>query len=207
YAVGDFDVCAALAEVNFAKWDTTYNIWMQVDGGLSGHINTIELIDTALLLGGRFLYQNDTVGIIRWTASNSYELFTKNITNIDVTDIAKYKDTVYAIGNRLNTTDTSFVFALRGDEWKPPTTFYTRFVAYSIKGALQNEVLEFNTLCVDNDTLMVGGDFVLRGVMRNYQHSFDLHGNGYAPFVDFLVDSAINKMVVFKNELIFGGKF
>src|SRR5690606_8980102 len=66
---------------------------------------------------------------------------------------------------------------------------------------------EFNTLCVDNDTLMVGGDFVLRGVMRNYQHSFDLHGNGYVPFVDFLVDSAINKMVVFKNELIFGGKF
>lgn len=203
YAAGDFDVCAALAEVNLAKWDTTYNMWQQIPS-LDGHVNTIEVHGSALLLGGRFVYMNDTVSVIRWTETNGFETYTNNIANLDVTDIGIFNDTVYAVGNRLSFTDTNLIYALRGDEWKPLSTKMTNTFSYKLFW-MTSQSKGFNTFCVDNDTVMLGGDFVSYAMPGAEPYVMDLYANNIA--IKFDIDSPVNKMAVFKNELIFGGKF
>src|ERR1044071_5924607 len=61
YAVGDFDVCAALMEVNFARWNGT--MWEQIPA-LEGHVNTVEIWNDKLLLGGDVKYQNQPMNAI-----------------------------------------------------------------------------------------------------------------------------------------------
>lgn len=198
YACGSFDVCAALTDINFAKWDSTYNIWTQLPG-LSGVVNVMEVIDTVLYLGGDFNFGNDSVNIMQYTTSSGYKKFSNSIDN-EVRDIKKYKDTVFAVCRYVNS-DTNLIQRLNGNTWVNQQKLFF----------LSLEHLSINTLCVDNDTLMIGGDLVYApGVGTYASHCYNITPDpsaiaGKANW--FLVDSAINKMVVYKGEQIAGGKF
>lgn len=198
YACGSFDVCAALADINFAKWDSTYNMWVQLPG-LSGVVNVMEVIDTVLYLGGDFDFSNDSVNIIQYTTSGGYMAFNNNINN-EVRDIKQYKDTVFAVCSYVNS-DGNLIQKLKYGNW----------INHQKLSYIAMEHLSFNTLCVDNDTMMVGGDFV-RSLSMGYSFAYCYNITPdptviFSKDINYWVDSAINKMVVYKGVQIAGGKF
>jgi len=202
YAVGDFDVCAALPEVNFAKWDTTYNYWQQMQI-LPGHVNTIEAIDTTLYLGGRFTFQSQDVGAIKWSKNAGFSTFANSPEN-EVTDFAVFRNEVYATSRQTDTTLTdTLLHKLDGNTWI--SAGYQSFYNFGSPFPGMNTYPAYNTMCVDNDTLMIGGKF--------YHSTFGpvvLCNRKFGPggkIDDFWVDSTIHKMVFFKNRIISGGAF
>lgn len=195
YAVGDFDVCAALSEINFAKWNGL--TWFQVNGMLSGHVNTIEVDDNSLLLGGDFMYNNTQHHAIRWNAStNLYEEFATPIPN-EVKDFEIFHDTLYAACKRTNPYDSNLVMYLdNSSSWQ------------SAIHPVYGSDYSFNTLCVQGDTLMSGGRFDIFYMMMNapYYNCMPIAGTTGASEW-FTTDESIEKMVVFKGDLIAAGKF
>ncbi|HTN44779.1 MAG TPA: T9SS type A sorting domain-containing protein [Flavipsychrobacter sp.] len=200
YTVGDFDVCASASEVNFAKWNGT--MWGQTPH-LDGYVNTIEERNGSLLLGGNFTWANQPENIIKWTPANGFETYNTGIAN-EVMDIGIYNDTVYAVCKRTSATDSNLIQTLSGNNW----------VEFS--GNIDNTISQaspagFYTFCAQADTVMLGGDFEFWGMFDpNYSNSMNLYdipkgigsqGNW------FMVDDAVNTMVVYKGSLVFGGKF
>lgn len=193
YAVGNFDVCAAMMEVNLAKWDGTY--WQQIYG-LNGHVNTVEVVGDDLVLGGSFTLQNDKHNIIRWNPTAGFVPYSNSISN-EVMDIELFQNELYAACSQTDPNDSRMLLKLRNGVWD---TAY----AVMIGGV---GVRSFNTLCAQQDSLMMGGDFVyypMAGInIHNCVDATSIHGNGNW----FETDSTINKMVLFKNELYAGGAF
>jgi hypothetical protein len=198
YAVGDFDVCAAMMEVNFAKWDPSFNMWQQVFG-LTGHVNTVEVTDTTLLLGGNFTYLNSLkLNVIVWNENIGFRELANGLSN-EVMDFQMFRDTMYAACKRTAQYDSSLVQRLINNTWAPVSSVPNYMMGYP--------AVSFNTLCAQGDTLMGGGEFLLYGMMTpSITYNLDLTSNAKTRTA-FFVDSTINKMVVFKNDLVIGGKF
>ena len=153
YAVGSFDVCAALADINFAYWDTTYNIWQQIPG-LSGHINTIEIVNSEVFLGGKFVYLNDTLTAIKWDPTNSFTKFS-TAPEHEVTDFVYFKNSIVASSKLLDTNSTDTLLRkLVNNKWEA--------VSYQPFYQLLNRehIPQYNTLLIDNDSILIGGLFV-----------------------------------------------
>lgn len=198
YASGSFDVCAALSDVNVAKWNGTH--WQQMPG-LSGRVNTMEVMGNDLLLGGAFVYGTEAVNVIRWNESNYYQAFGNNINN-EVMDFEWYNDTLYAACKQTSPAQlNSSLYQLTGSSWTAPE--FTFFGFSSLTGEVS-----FNSLCVDNGSLMIGGNFnYIPGVGTFANNCVALNNSNFNSGNWFLVDSAINKVVRFKGVLFAGGKF
>ncbi len=200
YAVGDFDVCAALPDINFAKWDTTFKIWQQIPAPL-GRINTVEVINNTFYLGGKFVLQNDTMTAIKWDVTNGYTKFNNTPEN-EVTDFQKFDNDIYVTSKQTDTTNIDTILhKLNGNTWE--TAYYMPFV---MKPFMPIEYAPtYNTMCVDNDTLLIGGLFLHGGI--NFAASQVRRIAKHSGANDFSVDSTINKIVKFKNAIIAGGLF
>jgi hypothetical protein len=199
YACGDFDVCAALSDVNFAKWDGTY--WQQMPD-LYGRVNTMEVMGDDLVLGGAFVYEGDPTNVIRWNAQSNYHTFDNNIGN-EVMDFEWYHDTLYAACKQTQPVQlTNTLMQLSSNEWKVPTGFsFLEFVSAANEPG-------FNTLCIDGNSMMVGGNFNYMPGMGTYGTNCIAITNGHLGNSNwFLLDSTVNKMVRFKSSLFVGGKF
>jgi hypothetical protein len=200
YAAGEFDVCAALSDVNLARWDGA--TWRQMPG-LSGRVNTLFAMDTTLIIGGAFSYNNIPQNAIRWSPATWFSPFAGGIAN-EVMDFEEYKDTLYAACRRTSLSDSiNLMLRLKNNLWQAlaPNTHLNYFMPNSGE-------LSFNSLCVNGDQLLLGGSFYFHPMIGTYASNcidisspFGLTGNW------FMVDSAINKMVVFKNSLVAGGRF
>lgn len=199
YAAGDFDICAAMADVDIAKWDgTMWGYLPNANGLVMGHVNTLEEYNGALLMGGNFSILNDTMNIVKWTEANGYELFTTSIKN-EVMDIGIFKDSVYAVCKKTSPTDSNLMLTLSGNDWLPLSNSpLITAMQYSV-----NDSFTINTIASQEDTLLAAGHFYMAGLMTDIVNSIDVYNmNNW-----FLVDNAINKMIVFKNDLIVGGSF
>lgn len=201
YIAGNFDICAALSDVNFAKW--TGSRWEQ-HWGIDGRINTMQVVGSSIVLGGAFKWQNNPLNVIKWTPNGSFEPFAGSIAN-EVMDFQTYQDTVYAVCNRTATTaDSNNLFLkLQNNSWSAawPTS-----VSYGL--APNGGRLSLNSLCIADNKLMVGGNFRYLPMMGYLaENCMDITPSGSGNGNWFLVDSAINKMVVYKGSLIAGGKF
>ncbi len=199
YAAGDFDICAAMMEVNIAKWDGAMWGYLPNAGGIvNGHVNTLEEHNGALLLGGNFSVLNDTVNIIKWTTSNGFETFATSIKN-EVMDIGKFKDSIYAVCKKTFPTDSNLIHKLSGNDWLPlHQSPILESLYYSV-----NDSTAINTVAAQGDTFLAAGHFHILGLMNSIENSVDV----YQTHNWFWVDNAIHKMILFKNELIIGGKF
>lgn len=202
FAVGSFDVCAALSDVNFAWWNG--NMWAQLPG-LSGKVNTIEVMGTKLLLGGDFTYNHEQVNAIAWKAGEWFQPFDNKINN-EVMDFATFKGSMYAVCAQTHPTDTTSVFLkLNNNEWQSlyaDASVFFPFIPFHDK-------LSLNTMFIDNNALLVGGNFMAApDMMSMTANCTDITPAPYTPGNRyFYVDSVVNKMVWFKDELIVGGKF
>ncbi len=201
YAAGRFDVCAAMADVNFAVWDTTYHIWHQMwsaSGMINGRVNTMYEYNGDLLLGGLFAYNNDTVNAIKWNNQAGFQQFANKIKN-EVNDFKLYQDSLY-VACKLTSSDSELVRVLRNNAWGAlPYNYDIKNFSYAYNGTPS-----FQTLCVATTAMMLGGNFIhniMVGTGSLNCTSFGW-GNNW-----FSTDSAINKLVVFKNQFIAGGKF
>jgi hypothetical protein len=188
YAVGDFDVCAAMSEVNFARWTGT--MWQQIPF-LEGHVNTVEIWNDKLLLGGSFQYYLLSANAILWDPVNNFQAF-GNIIQNEVMDFQVYKGTMYAATKFSGGTDSTLLKKLSGSSWVDEPL-----------GMNITSTTSYNTLCVDVDTFLMGGKFTHPMMMTGVSNCIGLFGTGDW----FLVDDAINKMTVFKGRLYAGGKF
>lgn len=194
YACGKFDICAALSEVNFARWDSTR--WQQY-GMLPGIVNSMEVLDTMLLLGGHFLYQNDTVNVIMWNKNTYFRPFNNRIRH-EVRDFQMYKGTLYAACKQSVLNDTNLVYTLSNDTWTAQPKLYNYYPLW------KPDTVSVNTLCVEGDTLTAGGHFFANVGMTGIGNAVTLMG-GSSNWI--WTDSSINKMIVYKGQLIAGGSF
>lgn len=197
YAVGDFDVCAALAEVNFAKWDDSNQVWLQIPG-LEGHVNTITAISGTFYLGGAFTYQNDTMNIIKWTEKGGFEKFDKPIEK-EVTDITYYNNHIYASAKATSYNEQdSLLYTLKGEVWMHAD--FSFFAA----DTLNNIPPSYNVLEVDNNIMYVGGSFLSATGQDILYNSFSIDG---LKIPDVNTDGAIYDIVTYRGKVYFGGAF
>jgi len=204
YAAGSFDVCDTAHNINFAKWNGA--AWQPLPG-LSGHINTMEAMGAALLLGGAFSYGADTVNAIKWDSAGGFVPLSNVIDN-EVKDFQLFQDTMYAVCKQTSATDSVNLFLkLSSNAWYPAftdTAYMARFARPSVDTSIS-----FNTLCADSAALNMGGAFEYSppaGVYASNCFNMALPGF-YGTENWFIVDSAVNKMVIFDSALIAGGKF
>jgi hypothetical protein len=163
--------------------------------GLEGTVNTMEAVGNYILLGGSFSYNNDMVNAIAWSSSSWFLTFTNKIAN-EVTDFQKYNDTLYAACKRTSTTDSLVFLKLKNNTWEGGLV-YDIPVGYSI-----------NTLCLDGNKLRVGGDIVYNPMMGTNISNAVNFSPPYITGTDYmLLDSTVNKMVLFKGALFAGGRF
>ncbi|RYZ49093.1 MAG: T9SS type A sorting domain-containing protein, partial [Sphingobacteriales bacterium] len=201
YAAGDFDVCTGMAEVNFAKWNG--GVWQPIPG-ISGFVNTMEVVDTFIYLGGSFGLGLNPENVARWSSNSGFEIFPNMIEN-EVRDFEIFKDTVFASCRRTSAMDSNLVVKLVGGSWQP----YNAMAPYVYSSLVHIQFQpSFNTLLTQADTLILGGSFINSAMMSgpDIQNNVNLYSPG-GVVNWFVVDDAINKMVIFKNELIFAGKF
>jgi trimeric autotransporter adhesin len=197
YAGGDFDDCIALTGSDFAKWDGA--AWHAIPG-ITGAVNTLQPVAGSLLIGGAISFGPYPANAIKWNETTSYVALANNIAN-EVMDFEVFQDTVYASCKRTDAIDTAnLLMLLRGDTWQP---------AFWIAGGISSFFvpsgsLSFNSLCAEPTSLAMGGHFNYYPMMGTYaQNTIAL--NGDASWI--AVDSTVNKVVLFKNELYAGGKF
>lgn len=195
YAVGDFNVCAALSEVNFAKWNGTN--WQQIPG-LEGHVNTAYVKDGMLLLGGNYTYLGVGTNIIKWSQGQGFVQYVKNIAN-EVNDIEELGGWLFVACK--STTDTNGLLRTlnvnTGDWDAVPQYFHESY-----------EKLSFNSLCTIGNNLYLGGDFYQTfSINAAFSCMAQLQNPGAISGYVFAVDSAINVVVEYKNMVVAGGKF
>lgn len=199
YAVGEFDVCAALSDVNVARWNDTY--WQHVFG-LQGRVNAVEVVNDDLVLGGRFYYVDDTLNIAKWNIDDPYQYhpFANTIKN-EVMDLHWFNDTLYAACRQQNPNDTSLLLMLNDDTWEN---------AMPAPGAFSTlqPPMSFNRLHTDGDRLMTGGNFNYSPIVGVWGHNCIAINEVISNSGEwFDVDSAINAFATFKGALYAGGKF
>ncbi|MEZ5018507.1 MAG: T9SS type A sorting domain-containing protein [Flavipsychrobacter sp.] len=201
YACGSFDVCAALADINLAKWNTTYNMWQPMPG-LSGVINTMHVYKDELVLGGAFKYASTgkDCNIAKTDGKGTFTVYGNAIEH-EVMDIEDYGDTLYA-GCKKVAANIDLLKKLVGTSWQKQAVF---------PGMSTQPIVSFNSLCIDKDTFMASGNFSFSPLLGTFlKNNIDLtpyiKSSMNAPY-SFIVDSTINDMVVFKGSVIAGGVF
>jgi hypothetical protein len=196
YAAGEFGACDGGAGRNLARWDGAY--W-HIIPGVAGKINTLEPVGNGLLLGGAFTVGTAT-NVARWTPGSSFSALAGNLNN-EVMDMEYYQDSLYAVCRRTHATDTASLFMkLR------PTGWHSGFAyAENIVGFIPDDApLSFNTLCGEAGKLNMGGRFFYYPMMGINAHGcFNIGDEGN--WLD--VDSVVNKMTIFKGQLIVAGAF
>jgi len=194
YAAGNFKSCGTDLGKNFAQWNGTK--WTTI-AGIEGIINTLEGFKDYLVLGGKFDYDTDlNVNAIKWNPTSSFLQFDNKI-NREVMDFESYKDTLHVVCKRQLLSDTlNLIQILSNNEWEP---FYKSVTKYL--GFRNADSLSFNSICVEKSAINFGGYFSFFKGMTG--------GSNLISFDNYWinVDSTVNKMVLFKNELILGGKF
>ncbi|MFA6150958.1 MAG: T9SS type A sorting domain-containing protein [Chitinophagaceae bacterium] len=197
YASGSFKSCAAESGMNFASWNGTS--WHTIPG-LEGRINTMEVVADNIVLGGQFNYDTAAnVNAIKWNPINSFKAFSNKVNN-EVMDFEMYNDTLHAVCKRLIEKDTFNLFLkLKDDAWM------SAFDAYFTKRSWlsSDDTLSFNTLCSEPKALNIGGRFINRPMLGSVSKNSMNYYGGYST----IVDSTVNKMILFKKELIMGGYF
>ncbi len=196
YAAGDFGACGSGAGRSLARWNGTD--W-QIIPGITGRVNTLEPVGTGLLLGGAFTVGTAT-NVARWTPEASFTALAGNLNN-EVMDMEYYQDTLYAVCRHTHATDsTSLFMKLRTDGWHFGFAY-----AENIVGFWRDDApLSFNTLCGEAGKLNMGGRFFYYPMMGINGHGcFNIGDEGN--WLD--VDSTVNKMTVFKGQLITAGAF
>lgn len=193
YAAGIFKSCGTDLGKNFAKWDGTS--WSMI-AGIEGKINTLEAISGHIVLGGKFDFDTaKNVNAIKWNATSSFQKFPNKI-NKEVMDFELYKDTLHAACKRIITKDTlNLLLKLIDTGW---VSFFSPKPLMSFNSY---DTLSFNTLCSETTILNMGGYFNVYWLMSGGKNSISFGS------IWVNVDSTINKMVLFKKELIMGGKF
>ncbi|MCD6012391.1 MAG: hypothetical protein K0Q79_2253 [Flavipsychrobacter sp.] len=205
YAAGQFDVCGT-PNVNFAKWNGS--AWQPITG-LTGRVNTMEVMGTSLLLGGAIVYSGLPVNAIKWNATAGFQTFTNSINN-EVKDFEFYGGDCYAACKHTYPTDSVNMFLrLLGNTWYQGfadsnymLNFHPPYYDIAAKRS-------FNTLCVEGSYLNMGGQFAFAPMIGTGANNvFHMGYPGmYGTTSWFIVDSAVNKMVLFNDNLVAGGKF
>ncbi len=208
YAAGSFDVCG-MPNVNFAKWNGT--VWQPLPG-LDGRINTMEVMGTTLLLGGAFSYGMSTVNAIKWDAVSGFQPFTNPVKN-EVKDFEFFAGNIYAGCRHTHATDSvNLLLKLIGNTWVQAfsdsdymLSFYPIPFHYDQPTAKRS----FNALCAESGSLSMGGQFEFMPMIGiGARNAFNMTAPGlYGTGNWFITDSAINKIVLFSDHLIAGGKF
>lgn len=199
YAAGNFKSCGTGVGYNFAKWK---GIGWEMIGGTTGRINTMEEYDNAILLGGAMDFGTATnINAIKWDSTNSFRSF-DSLMNKEVMDFELYYDTLYASCKRTSLIDSNnLVYKLRGNEWTKGLPEITRYHTFATKGGVST----INTMCYDHSIkgMYFGGYFTLfPGIGTVFANSSGVGGTA-----GLYLDSTVNKIVVFKKEIIFGGAF
>ncbi|WP_157977239.1 T9SS type A sorting domain-containing protein [Taibaiella helva] len=200
YAAGAFALCAGSDAANLAYWNGMG--WIAVPG-LSGRIRTMEVTEDRLVLGGSFRYQGTAQNVIAWSPDNGFQPFDQPVRNT-ILDFELFKGALYAVGEQVEAGGTPDIFLkLEGNQWRSlydPSTF--SYIALWDK-------LSMHTLVADGDYLLTGGQFIgseMMGVQaRNVTDITPAPSPQSKRF--FWLDSAVNKMIWFKGELIVGGHF
>ncbi|MBS1774114.1 MAG: T9SS type A sorting domain-containing protein [Bacteroidetes bacterium] len=196
YACGSMSICSAPSAIgNFAVWNGSS--W-QLILSLTGTINTMMVVDTMLYLGGNFSYASTAVNAIKWNPYTGFQTFANSLRN-EVKEFGLLRDTVYVACKLTSTSDPGLFRKLKGNSWDSLGVW-----RYSANGTMA-----INTICANADTLMLGGNFYdLPVVGTFYQNCQSYSPIQYNFLVDpFWVDSAINKMIVFRNRIFFAGSF
>jgi hypothetical protein len=194
YAAGVFKSCGSGIGENFAIWDGTK--WTTI-AGLSGRVNTMEATDTYIALGGKFDFDTAlNVNAIKWNPISSFQKFPNKL-NSEVMDFELYQDTLHASCKRAIATDTfQLLQKLNSDGW---VSFFSSIPVWFYFKSSEN--LSFNTLCSEGSSINIGGYFS-SNLGMTYVNNVISFGSYW---ID--VDSTVNKIVLFKTELIVAGKF
>lgn len=197
YAAGDFGACGGgSTSRSLARWNGTN--WQMIPGVI-GRINTLEPVGSGLLLGGSFTAGTAT-NVARWTPEASFTALAGNLNN-EVMDMEFYNDSLYAVCRRTHSTDTTSLFMkLRTDGWYTALTHEEEIASFFPDDA----PVSFNTLCGEDGRLNMGGQFYyypMIGTVGQGCYNIGAYGNWIA------VDSVVNKMTIFKGQLIAAGAF
>jgi|GEM_PF-476734 len=205
YACGDFGTCGGNQEVNFAKWTGTS--WQGISG-LTGTVNVMYVNGSELILGGLFDYGNSNVNIVKWYPQFGFVKYSNDIVN-EVNDIQKYKGT-FLVATRATQSASQMLYKSSGTALWVDVNYMWAFPNPSIPS--------YNTICVEEDTIWMGGDFYQMPPMPPFGGSYhytysqnityevteniSLHG-----YNSFYIDGPVNKFAVFKGALIGAGSF
>lgn len=197
YAAGEFDDCSHLGK-SFAKWNGAN--WQFIPG-ITGRINAMKVKGVSLALGGAFDYAGSPTNIIWWNETSSFSTCANNLSN-EVMSLEIFGDTLHAGCKRTHATDTANLFMkLRLDTWL--SVYHPS--AFSVEGFNPSYgTLAFNTLLAEGMGINIGGQFSFSPMIGTYARNLYNTGSegNWA-----VVDSAVNKMVMFNGKLIIGGKF
>jgi hypothetical protein len=196
YATGNFKVYPGM-QASLAQF--TGQCWTPFTG-ISGMVNTAEVYNNSLVLGGRFKYGNDSLSIIEWSDVSSFKKFDNDISYM-VNDLVVHNGQLFAACER-PTNHYDFVQKLIGAKWYRDTI---DFYPYHNGG-------NFYSFLSTDDTLLLGGNFygeansVYAGncvALRPYPSPPIL-----APLTNwFNVDTTIHKLIKFKGNIFAGGVF
>lgn len=194
YAAGEFTDCSGGSDGNFAQWDGT--AWTIIPG-ITGRVNTLEQYGSSILLGGAFTSGTAT-NIVQWNTSTSFTSFLNNSKN-EVMDFELHEATVYAACKRADEADTNAILLrLIAGTWEQGLARYEAS-SFDAKGS----GAAFMTLCKEGRFLNIGGTFSY--VSMTYGSNCYNMGGGSRKWS--VVDNTVNKMVLFKGEVYFGGLF
>lgn len=188
YACGRFDVCASISESNFAKWDGAN--WQQYPG-LTGTVNTMEVWNNDIVLGGDFTHNGTQTNVIKWNAKDYFREFS-NTLDATVNDFEVHKGKLYAATSWIATDTVYRIKSLDGHTWNNDSSiaFFENASVYTLSSQPKGN-------------LMAGGLFDKTSAMMTFvDNCVSIDGGEW-----FVVDSTINKMIVFKDKLIAGGAF
>lgn len=160
----------------------------------------MESTDTSIVLGGLFSFVDadaTALNIVRWKSDSTwfqtYDLATTN----EVMDFEWFADTLYAACRQTSTDDSALLLCLRNKSW---TNSSFNFISSPY-------IKSFNTLCAQQDTLHVGGDFHYPMMMLFNSNMISVMNGAFATDQFIITDSTINKQVYFKGNLYVGGAF
>ena len=205
YVAGDFSLCDSVSEINFASWSG--NKWKPYNSGhalgtLDGRINTMHTDGSIeITLGGKFSYNGDPVNIIDFNHYSGFIKYSNSITN-EVNDIEyhEYTGERYAVTTG-DTDSTKLVWKLGSN------SYWGAIYQFAFSAIKQHEV---KTICSRGDDILVGGDIQFSSQIQPGPKGFNcgmIYQNQLVTYDGVWVDSTINKMVMFKGNLIVGGDF
>lgn len=199
YACGDFNMCDGTQDVNFAKWTGTG--WQPISG-LLGRVNTMHVDGTEMILGGYFNFSGTNTNIIKWYQQYGFIKYSNQVDN-EVMDIEPHKGTYY-LSCRGTISSANMIYYRSGLSLWVST-------AGSVGGPAINS---YNTLCAEQDSLWMGGDFYdyppmprTMGGVSHISYTSNITKSIWWSDNAFYLNGPVNKFVLYKGALIGAGKF